>query len=117
MMKKLIPLLLLSPLAYAEEETFVCDDMKNLKEKIPTSLLVNTKDKYLIFDNDRYEFWNYTETSISAIHKDNASLLGEVIKIVEIDKISGWVESSMETKAFGFLSGAHKCSKNNRLID
>jgi hypothetical protein len=116
-MKKLIALLLLSPLAYAEEETFVCDDMKNLEEKIPTSLLVNTKDKYLIFDNDRYEFWHYTETSISAIHKNNASLVGEVIKKVEIDKISGWVESSSETKAFGFVSGAHKCSKNNRLID
>ena len=66
-MNKLLALLLLIPVMYAEEYTFTCTYLKN--DSTPTeSLLINTKDKYITFQNNaKYsDGWEETETFVGA---------------------------------------------------
>ena len=108
-MKKLLTLLLLSPLAFAEELTFVCDDV-NSSSDIPESLVVNTQKSYLIFSKNKYDIYVNNETLIMSEHKDKESH-----QIVEIDKVSGWLKSFMLEP--WSTSGVYKCTKQSRLME
>ena len=108
-MKKLLTLLLLSPLAFAEELTFVCDDV-NSSSDIPESLVVNTQKSYLIFSKNKYDIYVNNETLIMSEHKDKESH-----QIVEIDKVSGWLKYFM-IEPFD-TSGVFKCTKQPRLME
>jgi hypothetical protein len=108
-MKKLLTLLLLSPLAFAEELTFVCADV-NSSSDIPESLVVNTQKSYLIFSKNKYDIYVNNETLIMSEHKDKESH-----QIVEIDKVSGWLKSFMLEP--WSTSGVYKCTKQSRLME
>ena len=108
-MKKLLILLLLSPLAFAEELTFVCDDV-NSSSDIPESLVVNSQKSYLIFYKDKYDIYVNDETLIMSRYKDKESH-----QIVEIDKVSGRLKYFM-IEPFD-ASGTFKCTKHSRLMD
>jgi len=108
-MKRLLTLLLISPLAFAEELTFVCNDVNNLSD-IPESLVVNTQKSYLIFSKNKYDIYVNNETLIMSEHKDKESH-----QIVEIDKVSGWLKSFMLEP--WSTSGVYKCTKQSRLME
>ena len=108
-MKKLLTLLLISPLAFAEELTFVCNDVNNSSD-IPESLVVNTQKSYLIFSKNKYDIYVNNETLIMSKHKDKESH-----QIVEIDKVSGWLKSFMLEP--WSTSGVYKCTKQSRLME
>ena len=95
--------------AFAEELTFVCDDV-NSSSDIPESLVVNTQKSYLIFSKVKYDIYVNDETLIMSRHKDNESH-----EIVEIDKVSGWLKYFM-IKPFD-TSGVFKCTKQSRLME
>ena len=105
----LLTLILLSPSAFAEELTFVCDDV-NSSSDIPESLVVNTQKSYLIFFKNKFDIYVNNETLIMSRHKDNESH-----EIVEIDKVSGWLKYFM-IKPFD-TSGVYKCTKQSRLME
>jgi len=108
-MKRLLTLLLISPLAFAEELTFVCNDVNNSSD-IPESLVVNTQKSYLIFSKNKYDIYVNNETLIMSEHKDKESH-----QIVEIDKVSGWLKSFMLEP--WSTSGVYKCTKQSRLME
>ena len=108
-MKRLLTLLLISPLAFAEELTFVCNDVNNSSD-IPESLVVNTQKSYLIFSKNKYDIYVNNETLIMSRHKDKESH-----QIVEIDKVSGWLKSFMLEP--WSTSGVYKCTKQSRLME
>jgi hypothetical protein len=93
---------------FAEELTFVCDDV-NSSSDMPQSLLVNTKKSYLIFFKNKFDIYVNDETLIMSRHQDNESH-----EIVEIDKVSGWLKYFM-IEPFD-TSGVYKCTKQSRLM-
>ena len=99
-MKKLLTLLLLSPLAFAEEETFICNCdtymgndfiMKSCNE-YPTGLIINSAENTLSFQDEKYYYKN-NPNSLSVRRfegRKNADdfMEQEIIIEIEFDKVT-----------------------------
>jgi len=114
-LKKYFLVLFAASSLLAEELTFVCDDI-NSSSDIPESLVINTKDKYLIFQKNKHSIYVNNETSVMAKYEQKNAVLGDSKSVVEFDKVSGWLS------AFLFygkttLDGVYKCEKQTRLME
>ena len=87
-MKKLLALLLLSPLAYSDIYTFECKD-----EKIGTisSLVINTDKKFISLNGGKMnENWQENESKVAAY----MYLWSGAFKYNEFNKVTGRLEST-----------------------
>jgi len=115
-MNKFLALLLLIPVMYAEEYTFTCKYLKN--DSTPTeSLLINTKDKYITFQNNaKYsDGWEETETFIGAELVANA-----VRNTIMFNKITGNLQQytyiTLTNGGFDSSSYDYHCVPSKRLM-
>ena len=83
-MKKILALLLITPIMYAKEYTFTCVYLEN--DNPAESLLINTKEKYITFNNNaKYsDGWEETETFVGA-----ELVVGGVRNTISFNKITG----------------------------
>lgn len=115
-MKKLLTLLLLTPIMYAKEYTFSCTYIENDSNRIE-SLLINTKEKYITFrDNAKYsDGWEETETFIGA-----ELVVGGVRHTISFNKITGnlnqYNEITLSNGSFTSTSYNFNCVQSKRLM-
>jgi hypothetical protein len=99
----------------ANELTFVCDNV-NSSSDIPESLVINTKDAYLIFQKNKHSIYVNNETSVMAKYEQKNAVLGDSESVVEFDKVSGWL-STLLFYGDTTLNDVYKCKKQTRLMD
>ena len=74
----------------ANELTFVCDNV-NSPSDIPESLVINTKDTYLIFQKNKHNIYVNNETSVMAKYEQKNAVLGDSESVVEFDKANAFI--------------------------
>ena len=108
-MKKLLTLLLLSPLAFAEEETFICDcdsfinSTDNLVRSCPGypktlyGLIINSEEKTISFQDEKYYYKNNPNTLTGKRFDIRRDAAGEIlwerqinIEFEKITKVLNW---------------------------
>jgi len=89
-MKKLLTLFLLSPLAFAEEETFICRCESNmlsidyLVERCPGysnkyGLIIDSKEKTISFKDEKYYYTNNPNTLTGKRFDERRDAAGEIL--------------------------------------